>query len=279
MDRHLVWAFIKSWILEMKAFKIGQREVPFLVYDVALLTGLPTTGKHVPFEWGQGACEVTEVVKAAMDDYLTRERTSMKLPSGRNRGNEREIPVKKNLQIHGFAMTLQVWFYEHMNLYPHADNKYTASMMPRCSFRLLRTTRWGRGEPPRDQEVLRIEKEAHAAMRKELEYLRALLMVRGQEDSVPACRQKEALNGEAHETRIATSDQYDNDTLPSKLHNAGLASVKDVEKCEQLLERKQTSTLHTVPDFSVDDDMLCDRGDDIDKKADVIGGYVLSMLD
>jgi len=44
------------------------------VYDVALLTGLPAAGKQVTFEWGQGACEVEEVIKAAMDDHLTRER-------------------------------------------------------------------------------------------------------------------------------------------------------------------------------------------------------------
>ena len=42
------------------------------MYDVALLTGLPTTGKHVTFEEGQGACEVEEVGKAAIDDHLTR---------------------------------------------------------------------------------------------------------------------------------------------------------------------------------------------------------------
>ncbi|KAJ8422140.1 hypothetical protein Cgig2_002648 [Carnegiea gigantea] len=29
----------------------------------------------------------------------------------------------KNLQIHGFAMILQVWFYKHTNLYPHAEDK------------------------------------------------------------------------------------------------------------------------------------------------------------
>ncbi|KAJ8444594.1 hypothetical protein Cgig2_013873 [Carnegiea gigantea] len=53
-DRHLVRAHVESWILEMKAFKISQREVPFLVYDVAL-TGLPATRKHIPVERRQGA--------------------------------------------------------------------------------------------------------------------------------------------------------------------------------------------------------------------------------
>ncbi|KAJ8425907.1 hypothetical protein Cgig2_015725 [Carnegiea gigantea] len=34
-----------------------------------------------------------------------------------------KIPMKKNLQMHGFTMILQVWFYEHTNLYAHADEK------------------------------------------------------------------------------------------------------------------------------------------------------------
>ena len=44
------------------------------MYDVALLTGLPATGKHVTFDQGKGACEVEDVMKAAMDDHITRER-------------------------------------------------------------------------------------------------------------------------------------------------------------------------------------------------------------
>ncbi|KAJ8419668.1 hypothetical protein Cgig2_024769 [Carnegiea gigantea] len=70
--------------------RIGQREVPFSVYDVALLTGLLATGKHVTFNQGKGPYEVEDVVKAAMDDHISRKR---------------------------------VWFYEHTNLYAHADEK------------------------------------------------------------------------------------------------------------------------------------------------------------
>lgn len=39
-----------------------------------------------------------------------------------------KIPMKKNLQIHGFAMIRQVWFYEHTNLYPHVDDKCVMRM-------------------------------------------------------------------------------------------------------------------------------------------------------
>ena len=50
MDRHLVRALIECWKPETKAFKVGSREVPFTVYDVALVTRLPATGKQVTFE-------------------------------------------------------------------------------------------------------------------------------------------------------------------------------------------------------------------------------------
>jgi len=53
LDSNSVQALVESWILETKAFKIGCREVPFLVYDVALLMGLPATRENVTFEWGQ----------------------------------------------------------------------------------------------------------------------------------------------------------------------------------------------------------------------------------
>jgi len=43
------------------------------MFDVALLTGIPATRKHVTFDEGQGVCEVEEVVKVAMDDHLMRE--------------------------------------------------------------------------------------------------------------------------------------------------------------------------------------------------------------
>ena len=41
-DRHLVRGHVESWILEMKAFKIDLREVPFLLYDVCLLYTSPS---------------------------------------------------------------------------------------------------------------------------------------------------------------------------------------------------------------------------------------------
>ncbi|KAJ8422141.1 hypothetical protein Cgig2_002649 [Carnegiea gigantea] len=54
IDRHLARALVESWIPETKTIKIDYREVPFSVYDVALLTGLPIAGKQVTFEGGKG---------------------------------------------------------------------------------------------------------------------------------------------------------------------------------------------------------------------------------
>ena len=71
MDKHLVRALMESWVPK---FRIGRREVPFSVYDVASLTGLPAMGKHATFDQGEGPCEVKDVVKAAMDDHISRER-------------------------------------------------------------------------------------------------------------------------------------------------------------------------------------------------------------
>jgi len=74
MDRHLVRALVESWVPESKAFRIGRREISFSMYDVTLLTGLPATGRHVTFEQEEAPCEVKDVVKAAMDDHMSRER-------------------------------------------------------------------------------------------------------------------------------------------------------------------------------------------------------------
>ncbi|KAJ8421626.1 hypothetical protein Cgig2_021770 [Carnegiea gigantea] len=52
MDRHLVQALVECWNPETKAFKVGSREIPFSVYDMALQTGLPATGKQVTFDRG-----------------------------------------------------------------------------------------------------------------------------------------------------------------------------------------------------------------------------------
>ncbi|KAJ8427172.1 hypothetical protein Cgig2_024704 [Carnegiea gigantea] len=142
MDRHLVRALVELWIPELKAFRICRREIPFSVYDVALLTGLPITGKHVTFDQGESACEVEDVwvtipanyggcdVGADWDDIAS----GVELPSGSNRGHKREDPFEEKLadawvRNNTARVTCavvgveQVCFYEHTNLYAHGDEK------------------------------------------------------------------------------------------------------------------------------------------------------------
>ncbi|KAJ8426097.1 LOW QUALITY PROTEIN: hypothetical protein Cgig2_001265 [Carnegiea gigantea] len=70
IDRHLVRALVEGWNAEAKAFKGDTIQL----YDVALLTGLPTNEKQVTFDRGIGASEVEEVIKVAMEDHLANER-------------------------------------------------------------------------------------------------------------------------------------------------------------------------------------------------------------
>ncbi|KAJ8426203.1 hypothetical protein Cgig2_008920 [Carnegiea gigantea] len=149
-----------------QSLRIGWREVPFLVYDVALLTGLPATGEHVTFDRG-----------------------------GSNRETKEKISMKKNFQMHGFAMILH--FYEYTNLYAHTDDK----CVPRIILPFLEVRELERREVTvkafsetddfnayvedaqerfrRTKEALwtakkalRLDKEAHAATKKKLEYIR-----------------------------------------------------------------------------------------------------------
>jgi len=73
MDRHIVQALIEAWNPEAKAFMIGYREVPFSYFDIALLTGLPATGRLVVFERGEETGEVEQLLMATMEDCLERE--------------------------------------------------------------------------------------------------------------------------------------------------------------------------------------------------------------
>ncbi|KAJ8436143.1 hypothetical protein Cgig2_033638 [Carnegiea gigantea] len=105
MDRHLVRALVESRLPVLKAFRIGQREAPFSVSDVALLIGLPAMGKHVTFDQGW---------RTAIDDHISRERARQQ--TGRadmrmyqnyvsviielcknNRGHKREDPIEEKL--------------------------------------------------------------------------------------------------------------------------------------------------------------------------------------
>ncbi|KAJ8432257.1 hypothetical protein Cgig2_013910 [Carnegiea gigantea] len=97
MGKHLVRALVEGWNVETKAFKVGSREIPFSVYDVALLTGLPAIGKQVTFDRGIGASEVEEVIKAAMEDHLAKERNRRRSARSDVRLYRNYVPVMMEL--------------------------------------------------------------------------------------------------------------------------------------------------------------------------------------
>ncbi|KAJ8444592.1 hypothetical protein Cgig2_013871 [Carnegiea gigantea] len=218
----------KKSAIEETAFKISQREVPFLVYDVAFLMGLPATSKHVPFERGQGGCKY-------------------RASYGSNRGNERENPYEEK--------SANTWLSNDTSDFPLLKVRELERKQPKIKafsetddFRAYVEDAQGiisiEERLQRTREELRIEKEAHAATKKELEYMRELLIGMGQEDSIPGCGQNEGLelaqrakgSRKAHETSIAASDHDNSDTIRNKLHNVDLASIEDVEECDVHLE-------------------------------------------
>jgi len=62
----MVQEVIKAWNPKAKAFRLGHRKVPFLYFDVALLTDQPATGRAVVFERGKGIREVKQLLMAAI---------------------------------------------------------------------------------------------------------------------------------------------------------------------------------------------------------------------
>ncbi|KAJ8430687.1 hypothetical protein Cgig2_018413 [Carnegiea gigantea] len=286
MDKHLVHALMESWVPESKAFRIGRREVPLSVYDVALLTGLPATGKHVTFDQGEGLYGVEDVVKAAMDDHLNRERARRRTGRADMRmyrnyvsvifklslwsflveaieDTKEKIPLKRNLQMYGFTMVVQVWFYEHKTLYAHADEKGVSCIASWVNLyigyqydaaQLISTIKDNQGiisikECLRGMrealritiETLTLERASHIATKKELEHIRALLIGRGQGDSLPGGTQNEGLqcadeDGEgsmhARDRRLSTSQGDDRYSFYTNFHTADMGSAEDAHECE-----------------------------------------------
>lgn len=68
MERHLTLVLIKCWVPRWKAFQMGGRRVPFSVFDVALFTGLPATGRRVELEGEKLSTEVGVLVWGCVVD-------------------------------------------------------------------------------------------------------------------------------------------------------------------------------------------------------------------
>ncbi|KAJ8427089.1 hypothetical protein Cgig2_011289 [Carnegiea gigantea] len=232
MDRHLVHALMESWVPESKAFRIGRREVLLLVYDMALLTGHPTTGKHVTFDHGEDPCEV-ENMSQTVCSFLAEAMEDTK----------EKIPLRRNLQMHGFAMILQIIPYLEVRDLEGREatvkafndtedfNAYSIISIEKCLRRMreaLRTT-----------EALTLERVTHAATKKEPEHMRALLMGRGRGEQFPRGTQNEGLqcagrDGEgsvhASDRRVSTSQGNDRYSFHTKFHNADMGSAEDAQE-------------------------------------------------
>ena len=89
MDPHLVQALIHAWNPDSTSFRVGGREVRFIYFDVALMTGLPAIGSEVVFRRGEGGGEVEQLVMMAMEERLDRERR-------RRRGDKMESRIYRN---------------------------------------------------------------------------------------------------------------------------------------------------------------------------------------
>ena len=89
MGRFLVQALIHAWNPDSSSFMICGRELQFSYFDVALVMGLPTTGREVVFRRDDSAGEVEQVVMVAMEARLERERQ-------RRRGDRTDIRIYRN---------------------------------------------------------------------------------------------------------------------------------------------------------------------------------------
>ncbi|KAJ8428376.1 hypothetical protein Cgig2_012523 [Carnegiea gigantea] len=200
IDRHLVRALVESWALETKAFRIDRREVPFLVHDAALLTGFPTTRKHITFDEGQLAYEEEEVDKAAVDDYLTRERARRRIGWIDIRNI---VPFVEVRELERREATVKA-FSETDDF-----NSYVEDV----------------------QDIISIEEH----LRRTREALQTTKEVLRQNEGLELAHTAES-SAEATETRIATSEHDDSDMLHTKLHtvdviyDAGEGSKSSIAK-------------------------------------------------
>jgi len=91
MERNLALALVKAWVPRRRAFWLGERLVPFSVFDVALTTGMPATGELVSFEEEHVTTEIRELVRERVHKLEQRE-----LRRRKGRGGSRANRVYKN---------------------------------------------------------------------------------------------------------------------------------------------------------------------------------------
>ena len=75
MERHLTLALIDSWDRKRKAFKIAGRKVPFIVFDVVLITGSLGSGRKVEVDREEVSIEVGDKIRKCMAEWEREEMT------------------------------------------------------------------------------------------------------------------------------------------------------------------------------------------------------------
>ncbi|KAJ8420616.1 hypothetical protein Cgig2_023143 [Carnegiea gigantea] len=115
-----------SAVPRWKVFRVGGRRVPFSVFDVALMTGLPATRKIVELDREEVTTEVGEMVRGCMAEW-EREKIVTRLPgrSGKKRrffwnyvsamvalyeGNSKDDQVRLWVRIYAFMILSGVLF-------------------------------------------------------------------------------------------------------------------------------------------------------------------------
>ncbi|KAJ8423572.1 hypothetical protein Cgig2_013325 [Carnegiea gigantea] len=112
MQRELTAAPVKAWVLWRKAFRLPGRLPPLSVYDVALFTGLPVTGKIVEFgEDDLSTTELVRMVRLRMAQYVTEKSDNLKSEKGRKRPVFRNYikVIKKLLNANKALEKLELW--------------------------------------------------------------------------------------------------------------------------------------------------------------------------
>uniref|UniRef100_A0A2N9GQV0 Aminotransferase-like plant mobile domain-containing protein n=1 Tax=Fagus sylvatica TaxID=28930 RepID=A0A2N9GQV0_FAGSY len=95
-----------SWNADARAFQVGDRLIPFTLYDIALILGLPVRGE--PIDCNQSHSGGYAWGKAVYDflvSGLSRAASSMQAKKGRG-----------NLHIQGCTALLQIWACEHLGI-------------------------------------------------------------------------------------------------------------------------------------------------------------------
>jgi len=76
MQHELTTVLVMAWVPRRRGFRLAGRVVPFSVFDVTLMTGLPATSEIVQFSDKGKATEVGRLVRQRMADYVEAKQAS-----------------------------------------------------------------------------------------------------------------------------------------------------------------------------------------------------------